>query len=447
MPLPAPIIAVLSNFAPLFTAPTWRKVVLLLLGTLLAHGPRTVTVALRLMGYARDPRFSRLHQVLNRARWSPLAVSHRLLLALLARLVPSTARLTFVIDEHLERRWGPQITKRGHYRDPARSSKARAVASSGLRWICVTLLVPLTWADRPWALPFLTILTTPPAQDKAAGRRHKTTGAWAQQVVRLLRHWLPNRELCLLGDTAYASLDLAAVCQAQQVVLITPFHLDAALYTPAPPRAQQTSRKPRRIGTRLPNLDTVAADPTTVWTAGTLRWYHAGERLMEWVSGEAVWYRGGKCPVPLRWVRVRTVGEPATVRAYLCTDATWTVAAIVTTYMGRWSIEVTFAEARRHLGVETQRQWSDKAIARSTPALLGLFSLVVLCGHALHPDGAIPVERTAWYHKEQATFSDVLRTVRRHLWGADEILQGGDQAGCKLIHHSTLARLLDAVVA
>ncbi len=71
MPLPAPIIAVLSNFAPLFTAPTWRKAVILLLGTLLAHGPRTVTVALRLMGYARDPRFSRLHQVLNRARWSP----------------------------------------------------------------------------------------------------------------------------------------------------------------------------------------------------------------------------------------------------------------------------------------------------------------------------------------------------------------------------------------
>ena len=447
MPLPAPIIAVLAAFAPLFTAPTWRKVVILLLGTVLAHGPRTVTVALRLMGYARDPRFSLLHHVLNRARWSPLAVSHRLLLTLLTRLLPPTARLTFAIDEHLERRWGPQITKRGHYRDSARSSKTQAISSSGLRWICLALLVPLPWTERVWALPFLTILTTPPALDKAAQRRHKTTGDWTQQVVRLLRRWLPERELCLLGDTAYASLVLAAVCQAQDVVLITPFHLDAALYTPAPPRAQQTSRKPRVIGTRLPNLATVAADPQTAWTTGTLSWYSAGARRMEWVSGAAVWYRGGKRPVAIRWVLIREVGAPGTVRAYFCTAPSWTVDVIVTTYMGRWSIEVTFAEARRHLGVETQRQWSDKAIARSTPALLGLFSLVVLFGHALHPDGQIPVERTAWYHKEQATFSDVLRTVRRHLWGADQILQGADQAGCKLIHHSTLARLFEAVAA
>ena len=136
---------------------------------------------------------------------------------------------------------------------------------------------------------------------------------------------------------------------------------------------------------------------------------------MEWVSATAVWYRGGKRPVALRWVLIREVGCPETVRAYFATAPDWTVERIVTTYMGRWSIEVTFAECRRHLGVETQRQWSDKAIARSTPALLGLFSLVVLLGHALHPSGQIPVERTAWYRKEQATFSDVLRTVRRGL--------------------------------
>jgi hypothetical protein len=447
MSLPTAIIAVLAHFEPLFTQPTWRKAVVLLLGTLLAHGPRTVTVALRLMGYGRDPRFSRVHQVLNRARWSPLLVSKCLLFCLLARLLPADAPLTFVIDEHLERRWGPQITKRGHYRDPARSSKKRAVSSSGLRWICGALLVPLPWTERVWALPFLTILTTPPAQDKAAGRRHKTTGAWAQQVVRLLRRWLPERELHLLGDSAYASLDLAAVCVAQRVVLITPFHLDAGLYEPAPPRNAQTSRKPRVIGARLPTLATIAQDPATAWTRGTISWYAAGAREMEWVSGLAQWYRGGKRPVALRWVLIREVGDPTTVRAYCCTAPEWTVEQIVTTYMGRWSLEVTFAECRRHLGVETQRQWSDKAIARSTPALLGLFSLVVLLGQALHPDGQIPVERTAWYAKPQATFSDVLRTVRRHLWRADEILQGADEAGCIIIPRDTLGRVFAAVAA
>ena len=447
MPLSHAIIAALAPFAPLFTQPTWRKALVLLLGTLLAHGPRTVTVALRLMGYATDPRFSRVHQVLNRARWSPLAVSHCLLRCLLTRLVPADAVLTFVIDEHLERRWGPQITKRGHYRDPARSSKPRAVASSGLRWICVALLVPLPWTQRVWALPFLTILTTPPAQDQANGHLHKTTGAWAQQVVRLLRRWLPTRSLQLLGDTAYASLDLAAVCVAAQVVLVAPFHLDAGLFDPAPPRAAQTSRKPRVIGARQPQLAGIAPDPATVWQRGTLSWYAAGPQEREWVSGAAMWYRGGKRPVAIRWVLIREVGRPATVRAYFCTAPGWAVEQVLTTYMGRWSLEVTFAECRRHLGVETQRQWSDKAIARSTPALLGLFSLVVLLGHGLHPNGQIPVERTAWYRKEQATFSDVLRTVRRHLWQADEILQGADEAGCILIHRSTLARLLDAVAA
>lgn len=447
MSLPSAIIAVLAPFAPLFTQPTWRKALVLLLGTLLAHGPRTVTVALRLMGYAADPRFSRVHQVLNRARWSPLAVSQCLLRSLLTRLVPADAVLTFVIDEHLERRWGPQITKRGHYRDPARSSKKRAVSSSGLRWICVALLVPLPWTARVWALPFLTILTTPPAQDQATGHRHKTTGAWAQQVVRLLRRWLPTRTIQLVGDTAYASLDLAAVGVAAQVVLVAPFHLDAGLFAPAPPRAAQTSRKPRIIGDRLPKLEAIAPDPATVWTRGTLPWYAAGPQEREWVSGVAMWYRGGKRPVAIRWVLIREVGSPATVRAYFCTAPAWSVERIMTTYMGRWSLEVTFAECRRHLGVETQRQWSDKAIARSTPALLGLFSLVVLLGYALHPKGEIPVERTAWYRKEQATFSDVLRTVRRHLWQADEILHGADEAGCILIHHSTLARLLDAVAA
>lgn len=447
MSLPSAIIAVLAPFAPLFTQPTWRKACVLLFGTLLAHGPRTVTVALRLRGYATDPRFRRVHQVLTRARWSPLAVSQCLLGCLLTRLLPPDAPLSFVIDEHLERRWGPCITKRGHYRDAARSSKHHAVPSSGLRWICVALLVPLPWADRVWALPFLTILTTPPAQDKAAGHHHKTTGIWAQQVVRLLRRWLPNREMHLLGDTAYASLDLAAVCVAQQVVLVAPFHLDAGVFEPAPPRAAQTSRQPRVIGARLPKLEAIATATTTVWTRGRFPWYGAGEREREWVSGQALWYRAGKRPVAIRWVLIRDVGAAATVRAYFCSAPAWTVGQLVTTYLGRWSVEVTFAECRRHLGVETQRQWSDKAIARSTPALLGLFSLVVLCGQALHPDGQIPVERTAWYRKEQATFSAVLRTVRRHLWQAAEILQGADEAGCILIHHSTLSRLFDAVAA
>src|SRR5262249_46280562 len=153
-----------------------------------------------------------------------------------------------------------------------------------------------------------------------------------------------------------------------------------------------------------------------------------------------------KRPVAIRWVLTRDPGQADTVRAYVCTAPAWAVEAILTTYMQRWSLEVTFAECRAHLGVETQRQWTDTAIERATPGVLGLFSLVTLLGQALHPDGQIPGATAAWYPKQRASFSDVLRTVRWALWGAAEKLQGAEGAGCILIARSEMAQLLEAVV-
>jgi hypothetical protein len=117
MPLPAPIREVLAHFRPLFTAPTWRKMMVLLTGTLLAHGRRTVTTALRHSGNEMEIHFSSFHQVLNRARWSPLAVSRQLLFLIIPTIVQAGSTVDLVIDETLERRWGTQISKRGHYRD------------------------------------------------------------------------------------------------------------------------------------------------------------------------------------------------------------------------------------------------------------------------------------------------------------------------------------------
>ena len=124
MPLPDPIREVLTAFRPLFTAPTWRKRMILLTRTLLAHGRRTVAAALRASGNTLASNWSLFHQVLNRARCSPLAVSHQLLLLIVETFVPSGASVDLVIDETLERRWGGQISKRGHYRDSALSSAA-----------------------------------------------------------------------------------------------------------------------------------------------------------------------------------------------------------------------------------------------------------------------------------------------------------------------------------
>ena len=161
MSLPSPIIAVLAHFEPLFTAPTWRKVVMLLVGTLLARGRRTVTAALRQVGQQSNTHFSNFHQVLNRARWSALEVSRRLVQVVMSTFGGGTRDI--VIDETLERRWGRKIHKRGHYRDSLLSSKERSVSNSGLRWITMALVVTLPWTKLRWALPFFSVLATPPA--------------------------------------------------------------------------------------------------------------------------------------------------------------------------------------------------------------------------------------------------------------------------------------------
>src|SRR6266566_808088 len=192
MSLPNPIIAVLAHFEPLFTAPTWKKVVTLLVGTLLARGRRTVTSALRQMDQQMNAHFSVYHQVLNRARWSPLEVSRRLLQVLVATFVGAGGTVEIVIDETLERRWGRKISKRGHWRDSLRSSKEHSVSTSGLRWVTMALVVRLPWTKWCWALPFLSVLATTPKVSAGLRGRHKTLARLAQQMVMVVRRWFPE---------------------------------------------------------------------------------------------------------------------------------------------------------------------------------------------------------------------------------------------------------------
>jgi hypothetical protein len=205
MSLPTTIIAVLAHFEPVFTQPTWRRALLLCVGTLLARGRRTVAVALRFTGHARDPHFACFHHVLNRARWVPLAVSRRLLLLLVSTFVPPTGPVEIVVDETLERRWGPQITKRSHYRDPLLSGKGLSVSNSGLRWIIFALVVPLPWTTRHWALPFVAVCATPPDVDAQRGHVHRTVGDITALMLRQIRRWLPERAVKVLGDGNYGS--------------------------------------------------------------------------------------------------------------------------------------------------------------------------------------------------------------------------------------------------
>jgi hypothetical protein len=415
--LPPAIMMVLMPFAPLFQAKSWRKVPVLLIGTILAPGRRTVTAALRVMGLGNEAHYAKYHHVLNRAAWSPLEVAECLLRLLIKAFCPEDGPLVFGIDETIERRWGQKIAARGIYRDPVRSSESHFVKASGLRWISLMLLTTIPWAQRVWALPFMTVLAPSERYYEERGRHPKTLTERAQPMIFQLRRWLPHRRLVIVGDNSYAALGLLAACQTlpEPVTFITRLRLDAALYEPAPPYSGMG--RPRKKGKRLPTPQHVLDSPQSVWTTVTIRWYDGQIRPMEIASGTAVWFHFGKPAVPIRWVLIRDPQVEYETVCLLCTDQTVAPDQIVEWFVMRWQVEVTFEEARRHLGVETQRQWSDKAIARTTPLLLGLFSWVTLAAHALHSsDCPVDVRQATWYTKPLPTFSDALALVRQQLW-------------------------------
>lgn len=286
------------------------------------------------------------------------------------------------------------------------------------------LLAPISWAGRVWALPFLTVLAPSERYHQERGKRHKTLAVWARQMLCQVRRWLPDRALVVVADSGYAVLDLLDRCrtlkcqrQAQGIAMITRLRLDAALYEPAPERKPGQMGRPRKRGKRLPTLGQKLNHSKTIWTALTVpRWYSQAARPIEVASQTAVWYHSGIPPVPLRWVLIRDPQNKFEPQALLCTDLEADPLQIVSWFVSRWQVESTFQQVRTHLGVETQRQWNDQAIARTTPALLGLFSLVALLAHP-HMDTQ-PTRQAAWYVKEQPTFVDALALVRRRLWRA-----------------------------
>jgi hypothetical protein len=439
-----PIVTVLQAFETAFSQPTWRKVQVLRIGTPLSRGRRTGAAALRQMGLSDVPSFSRYHHVLNRAQWSALELSRCLLVLLVRTFVAAGGALTFVIDETLERRWGRCITKRGHYRDPPASSKQRAVATSGVRWIVLTLVITPPWTPRAWALPVVSVPAPPPEVSQRLGRRHKTVPHWARQLILLVRRWLPGVEMTVIGDQTYRVHELGGACARWGVRLVAPLRMDAGLYASAPRRKPGANGRPRVKGERVPKLAQVLKDAQPPWQRVRVRWYNGRRRELDVTSGRAVWYRIGQPVLPIRWVLVRDPRGRLEPRAYFSTCPGDRPRAIVQQFVKRWTIEMTFEESRAHLGLETQRQWSDRAIERTTPGLFGLYSIVALLAHALYPDGKVPLRAAAWYAKEHATFADVLAAVRQHFWGDFRYSTSAHDPDLVEIPRSELARLAQA---
>jgi hypothetical protein len=445
--LSSEILQLLCVFTPAMTAPTFRNLQVLMAGAILAPGRRTVASALRAVGLEGSANFGNYHRFFSRAHWCSLTLS-RLLLALLIRsFVPAGAALRLVLDDSVERRQGKQVQWRGLFRDAVRSTGNRITYCWGIRWLCVCLLVDLPWSRRPWALPFLLMPVLSEKTCERLHRRHRTLTQVAALAVERVRGWEPGREIVAVGDGSYAAVPLVLHCQGQgkPVVLVSRLRLDSVLHDPPEPRPKGRRGPQPKKGARQQSLEARLTDPATAWQPALVRWYGGEERVVELATGTSLWYRPGYAPAPIRWVLVRSQkgerGRSAIqAGACFCSDPDRTPEEILGSFVARWNIEVTFEEIRAHLGFETQRHWSARAVARVTPCLFGLFSLVVLIARVLHPE-SLPLTRSAWYQKEDATFSDVLAAVRRCLWCCTKYANSSPEADHCLIPRALWFRI------
>ncbi|CAG0930590.1 hypothetical protein TFLX_01843 [Thermoflexales bacterium] len=220
------------------------------------------------------------------------------------------------------------------------------------------LLVPIPFAQRVWALPFLTRLAPSEHYYEGKTRAPKKLTDWLRQALLQIRRWLPDRAIVFVADSSYAVIDLLAnlIQLLTPITMVVRFRLDAALYEPVPARRPGQQGRPRKKGARLPTLAHVALNPHTRWQRHSMRyWYGEVKRVIEITSGTAVWFHCGHPAVPLRWVIVRDPRGKFKTQALLCTDLQATPQQIVNWFVQRWQLEVTFRDVRETSPLRARR--------------------------------------------------------------------------------------------
>ena len=395
--VPSAFPSAIGVFAPVVSRPVWQPVQGLLTGAVLAPGPRTVPAMRRRRGRRAAPDCQTYHRVLQRAVWSPRTASRRLLRRLVAGCLPRRVRVGG-LDDPIERRRGAQSQAHGISRDPVRSSHPHCVNVRGLRGLAGLVRAPLAWADRVWARPLLPVLGPSERFEAQRGRRQQPWTARAGQRMRLVVRWWPGRASVWVADSRVAGLEL----RNQGTTLprgrvLTRRRLAAALDDPPPPRAPGTPGRPRLTGKRRPTLEAVwTAERTPGSTGIVAQWDGAGPREVATAPDPAGWSPTGTPPVALRWGLLRAPRAHGTPPAWLAPALEHTPEQRLPWCVRRWPLEGTFEEARAPLGMATQRPGHERAMARTTPALLRRSSLITRTPPRLIAPGATCGRSTAW---------------------------------------------------
>jgi Transposase DDE domain len=425
LPIPAaaePLVDAIRD-ARVFTRPTCRRFLLLMLGLIVTMGRRTVSRALAVMQpmlAENDGHWSDYHRIYSAARfsmWKLAAVLVRQVVALL----PIDVAIVLLADDTVHGKAGQRVWAAGAHRDAVRSSRKKKHVKFGHKWLSLCVLVRLPGIDRPWALPILCGLCLSAKVAAKVKRRPKTAAQLARQLLIRLMRWMPDRRFILIGDYQVVTHETAcfAARHADRVTAIGRLRGDASFYA-EPTRCRRpagTRGRHQKKGRKLPGPAQRSAQVQPL--AQEIQWYGNSRRTVKLVSEQTLWYNTHNAQaVAIRWVGVLGDKAQGTNDAYFySSDPTMPAARIIELYASRWNIEVTFEEARALLGLETTRHWCRQSVLRVTPLLLGLFTAVALLWARLPKCKRERCQsHTPCYAKQTLTFADALFAVRRELW-------------------------------
>jgi hypothetical protein len=421
MQLTPSFVALLQEFRCAFTSPTFITFVALVTGWCLSHRRRFITELIQASGSTHTGHHSRYHRFFSHAAWS-LDTLWQLLALLLVRLFAPTGLLVLAVDDTLCRKRGLTLFGAGMHHDPLISSRAKPLVSWGHDWVVLCLLVSAPWAPtKVWALPLLCRLyrnrqgLTKGAKGLRRPRdpNHRSRPALAREMIALVAAWFPQRRLVLTGDSAYGGQSVLRHLPAN-VELISRVHPKGALYAPPPPPVPGRKGARPKKGERLPGMAAWAADRSQSWEVLTFDQF--GLHATLWVkTRQALYYTAGR----ERLLTIVLVHDPEGKRPdqmFYSTLLDWSARQILSCYAGRWAIEVTFENSKQLLGLEDPANRTARAVPRTAPVALVLYSLVVAWFHQVgHLQVQFP-DRPWYRHKQEPSFADMLSTLRRLSW-------------------------------
>jgi SRSO17 transposase len=422
MELTHSFVASLQDFTPVFTDPTFRTFVQILTGWILSQRHRYVTEIIFSSGHVGDGHWSRFHRFFSHAAWDIDTFSMHLAKLVVTVLAPG-ALILWAVDDTLCRKRGLTLYGAGMHYDPLISSRSKALVSWGHDWVVLCLIVanPIWAPTKVFALPIAMRLyrnrqgLTKGKKRKGKTARpkpdpnHRTRPELALELINLAAKWFPDDEIMVTGDSAYGGQSILSHLPPK-VHLISHVHPKGALYETAPAKKEGTKGPARKKGDRLPGMKGWAEDADQPWTQLEFSQFGLHATLAVKTT-QALYYKAGGDRL-LTIVLVRDLQGKRPEQMFYCTKLDWTAKQILSAYACRWAIECTFEYCKQFLGLEDPANRLEKAVERTAPMAMFIYSLVVVWFHRIgHQSLRFPFR--PWYQeKEEPSFADLLTTLR-----------------------------------